>query len=201
MPDELTPESSAALLARWREGDQRAASELWQRYAVRLVALARSRMSQQMASQLDPEDVVQSVYRRFFANAKDDRYVLRQSGDLWRLLVAITLHRVQDQHRRQSARKRALGEPQQLLRADGSIEIPLLAQEPSPDQAAMVTDELELVLRGLEPAYREMVKLRLEGYHIEEIAAQTGKNERTVRRLLKEIQRRLRLRCQEYTTP
>lgn len=198
MSEELTPDSSAELLARWRQGDQQAASELWQRYAVRLIALARSRMSEQLSSQLDPEDVVQSVYRRFFANVEDDRYVLRQSGDLWRLLVAITLHRVQDQHRRLSARTRALGEAKPLEAGAGGIDVRLLAQDPSPEQAVMMTDELEQVLHGLQPVYREMVRLRLQGYQIEEIAKLTQKNEKTVRRVMKEIQQRLQRRCQEY---
>lgn len=201
MSDELSPDSSAELLSRWRQGDQQAASQLWQRYAVRLIALARSRLSQQVSSQLDPEDVVQSVYRRFFSHAKDEHYVLKQSGDLWKLLVAITLHRVQDQHRRHRARKRALGEAHPLHDTEkaAGIDAGILAADPAPEQAAMVADELKQVLLGLDTEQREMVALRLEGYELEEIARQMQRNERTVRRVLKAVRERLQKRCQEYT--
>ena len=199
MSDELTPDSSAELLSRWRGGDQQAAVELWQRYAVRLIALVRSRLSQQLSSQLDPEDVVQSVYRRFFAHARDEHYVFRESGDLWRLLAAITLHRVQDQHRRHSARRRALGEARRLdARRPAGVNVRLLTQDPSPEQAVTAADELERLLDGLEPVQREIVALRLQGYQLEEIANLTQRHERTVRRALTEMKRRMRQRCREY---
>src|SRR5947209_1095765 len=84
---------SADLMARWRDGDQQAAGELFRRYADRLRALARTRLSARLARHVDPEDVVQSAYRSFFSGARSDRYALRRSGDLWRLLVSITLHK------------------------------------------------------------------------------------------------------------
>src|SRR5262249_61199873 len=80
---------SGHLVARWREGDQQAAAELFRRYADRLVALAKSRLSQKMARRVDPEDVVQSVYRSFFAETKEGRYEFERGGDLWHLLVTI----------------------------------------------------------------------------------------------------------------
>jgi hypothetical protein len=58
-------------------------------YANRLIALARSRLSSKLAGRIDPEDVVQSVYRSFFAEARAGRYHLDRGGDLWRLLVAM----------------------------------------------------------------------------------------------------------------
>src|SRR5262245_30887753 len=117
-----SPDSSAELLARWRAGDQQAATALWQRYAQRLLALVRSRMSGELAHHTDPEDVVQSAFCSFFAGTRDDQYVLRHSGDLWRLLVAITLHKLHHQVRRHMAAKRSMalehhfGEESELFR-------------------------------------------------------------------------------------
>src|SRR5947209_20413942 len=99
---------SADLVMRWRDGDQRAAGELFERYAERLIALASSRLSARLARHVDPEDVVQSAYRSFFVGARDGRYVLGRSGDLWRLLVAITLHKLQHQVERHTAGKRSV---------------------------------------------------------------------------------------------
>src|SRR5579885_725721 len=100
---------SVELMARWRDGDQAAAEVLFQRYAGRLLALARSRLSAKLAPLVDPEDVVQSAFRSFFTGVRGDRFALRRSGDLWRLLVAITLHKLQHQVERQTAAKRAAG--------------------------------------------------------------------------------------------
>ena len=93
---EMTDDRSGDLVARWCQGDQRAAAELFRRYADRLIALARSRLSGKLAGRVDPEDVVQSVYRSFFASARKGRYDLQQGGDLWRLLLTITLNKLHD---------------------------------------------------------------------------------------------------------
>jgi RNA polymerase sigma-70 factor, ECF subfamily len=63
---------AADLLARWRSGDQQAAAELFRCYAGRLAALARSHLSRKIGQRLDAEDVVQSVYRSFFADAREN---------------------------------------------------------------------------------------------------------------------------------
>jgi DNA-directed RNA polymerase specialized sigma24 family protein len=83
----MNDDPSAELLARWRAGDERAEDELFARYTSRLIELARRRLSAKLGRRLDPEDVVQSAYRSFCASARADRYTLRGSGDLWRLLA------------------------------------------------------------------------------------------------------------------
>ena len=35
---------------------------------------------------------MQSAYRSFFVGVREGRYALERGGDLWRLLVALTLH-------------------------------------------------------------------------------------------------------------
>ena len=184
---------SAELMARWRNGDEQAAAELFQRYAERLLALARSRLSPRMARHVDPEDVVQSVCRSFFAGARARRYALQRSGDLWRLLAAITLHKVRRQVERHTAAKRAVGRERPLEGESGLFGLPedVLAREPTPAEAAALTDTLEQMFRGLAPLERRMVELRLQGCGIDEIADQATRSERTVRRLLERVKERL----------
>lgn len=189
---------STELMARWRDGDQQAAAELVRRYTERLLALARSRISAPLARHIDPEDVLQSAYRSFFVGTRDGRYVLRRSGDLWRLLAAITLHKLHHQVERHTARKRGgLVAP---LDANGcyGLQAAQLSHEPSPAEAAALADELDQVLSGLEPHQRHTVEMRLRGHNLEEIAAATGRCERTVRRTLELVKERLEQRCREY---
>src|SRR5258708_34866002 len=55
--------------------------------------LARGRISQRLASRVDPEDIVQSVFRTFFVRLKDGRFVFAEQEDLCKLLMRITLHK------------------------------------------------------------------------------------------------------------
>jgi RNA polymerase sigma-70 factor (ECF subfamily) len=188
---------SAELMARWRDGDQEAAGELFERYAERLVALARSRLAAWLARHVDAEDVVQSAYRSFFTGARAGRFSLRRSGDLWRLLVAITLHKLQHQVERHTAGKRAADRECHFGTEAGvpGLQGQLLAREPTPAEAAALADTLERLLRGLEPPQRRMVELRLQGCGLEEIAAEVRRSERTVRRLLERVKEQLRQEC------
>jgi RNA polymerase sigma factor (sigma-70 family) len=186
-------DESLALVARWREGDEQAAAALFERYAGRLVALTRQHLSLRVAQRVDPEDVVQSVCRSFFAGAREGRFVFEQSGDLWRLLVAITLHKVQDEGRKQMAemrtvaREKSFGSEQSLF----GLNPQALAQVPGPAEAAALADLLEQVLSRFKPAQRRMVELRLQGYPIEEIADETGHCRHTVTRVLKRARQEL----------
>jgi RNA polymerase sigma factor (sigma-70 family) len=184
---------SIQLLARWRGGDQQAAAELFQRYAERLIALARRRLSTRLATRIDPEDVVQSVYGSFFVGARDGRFTLERSGDLWRLLVSITLNKLFLQARHHTAGKRDMDQEQGRA-ADSAWGIPteLLAREPTPDEAVALTDTLEEVLRRLEPVERRMVELRLQGYRLIEIVAETQHSKSAVLRVLERVQRQLK---------
>jgi RNA polymerase sigma-70 factor (ECF subfamily) len=192
----MTDLTSAELVARWRDGDQQAADELFQRYTEQLLALARRQLSAKLARRLDPEDVVQSAYRSFFAGARADRYVLHQSGDLWRLLAAITLHKLHRQIEHHTAAKRSF-EREQDRGADSSLfglQADTLSRDPSPAEVLAIVDELEYVMRALKPLHRQMVELRLQGYRIAEIAAATDRSERWVRRILDQIKSQLQQR-------
>src|SRR5215469_11207745 len=100
-------EPSEQLLARYQAGDETAAEELFRRYVSRLTVFARARLAPRVARRVDPEDVVLSAYSSFFVRARNGQLSLRRSGDLWRLLVAVTLNKVRHQVARHEAGKRA----------------------------------------------------------------------------------------------
>jgi RNA polymerase sigma-70 factor (ECF subfamily) len=184
---------SGHLVERWRSGDQQAAAQLFHRYADRLIALARSRLPARLAGRVDAEDVVQSVYRCFFAEARAGRYELQRGGDLWHLLVTITLHKVLNQIGRNSADKRACEREQRLDSPDGPVN-EVLAREPSPVEALALADEVEQLMGRLTRLQRQVLELRLAGHNQAEIAAATQRTERTVRRLLDQVKDQLRQR-------
>src|SRR5262245_20761308 len=106
--DMQTTWTSLVLLERFRAGDELAADALFSRYFNRLTALARSRLQARLSRRTDPEDIVQSVYRSFFMGARAGRFSLNRGGDLWRLLAAITKHKVLRRLRHATADRRSL---------------------------------------------------------------------------------------------
>jgi len=181
MAPHLSQLPSEQLLLRCGQGDEDAASEIFERYLVRLTALARSRLAPRLARRTDPEDIVLSAYRSFFVGAKDGRFALQRSGDLWRLLVSITLHKLYRQVKRHSAESR------DVQREELQGENATFSQEPTAEAAVALADELEAILKPLDPLLRRVLELRLQGQSLEEIAAITMRSERTVRRSLAEL--------------
>lgn len=184
------PLSSAALLELLHRGDEAAAAEVFERYAEQLTRLARSRSAARLAVRVDAEDIVQSAWRSFFVAARAGRFQLEQGGDLWRLLVEVTLHKLYRQAARHQAQRRSVKREE-----GGAGVLAATSAEPTPAEAAAAADELEALLTALSPRGRQAVALRLQGFEQAEIAVQLGCTERTVRRLLAEARRLLAARA------
>ena len=185
-------ETSIQLLNRWRQGDQQAASALFDKYVHRLCALARSRLSNRMQRRVEPEDIVQSAYRSFFRHA-EDRYELEKPGDLWRLLAAITVSKVRGQVEFHSAQKRGIY-LEQSVKADGSfihVSPEAVAEDPSPEEAVAVTEEVTNLLQGLDELGRKVFELSMQNQTVEQIAEAVERSQRTVRRTLQQIRESL----------
>ncbi|MGP0062585.1 MAG: ECF-type sigma factor [Isosphaeraceae bacterium] len=178
--------TSLVLLERFRHGDDQAAEALVSRYFERLTLLARSRFSPRLAGRSDPEDIVLSVYRSFFVGARDGRFTLKRGGDLWRLLASITKHKLLRQVRYHRAECRSVDLEMPIDRVDEG-RIPGHQREPTPEESLALADELEYALSRSTPFERRILELRLQGAQISDIAAETGRSERTVRRTLDHI--------------
>src|SRR5262245_49991271 len=99
---EVAPPAAGApsdhlLLRRLRAGSQQAARELYQRYARRLRALVRAQCATALARQVDPDDIVQSVFDTFFHGASSGRYDVPDGEDLWKLFLVIGLNKIRAQ--------------------------------------------------------------------------------------------------------
>ncbi len=181
---------SQELLQLYLEGQDEAATEIFDRYVARLIALVRSRLGPKLKRRLDAEDVVQSAYRSFFLHAKPERYQLVESGDLWRLLAGIALNKLRGQIEKQTAAKRTVDREEKGTLSAMNLQGP----EPSVGEAVAVAEELHLVLAQLSPTARQVLTSRLQGESIEEIGRAIGKSDRTVRRLLAETRRSMEQR-------
>jgi DNA-directed RNA polymerase specialized sigma24 family protein len=104
---------------------------------------------------------------------------------MWRLLVTITIRKLYNQVVWNQAGKRAPqrehGQPAEHI--DGQVR----GQEPSPVEALALLEEVEYVLRELNPLQRRIVEMRLQGHSFDEISAETHYSNRTVCRVLERV--------------
>ncbi len=176
-----------ALVELWRQGDEDAARQIVERYLDRLIDLARRRLSQRLASRVDPEDIVQSAFRTFFGRLREGKFVFAHQDDLAKLLIRITLHKTLRQVAFHTAAKRdtALELPQS---DDARLRLlAVLDQEPTPEATVAFLDQLEHFFHRLKPQERQVLEMRLEGYGTEDTAQRLGMYDRKVRRVLEHI--------------
>ena len=172
---------SAFLFGEFKAGVDGAASEIFDRYVIRLVALARSRFNRGMQRRIDPEDIVHSAYRSFFVRAAEGDFELRQPGDLWRLLAQITLNKVRKQTERQTAVKR---DYRKEIVDPGQAHA---APEATPEEAAALVEQVQLITEQLSEDERVVFNAFLRGDSDEAIAVKLTKSSRTIRRMLARI--------------
>ena len=187
-------QSTKELLEQWQGGDQSAATRLYEHYSQRLCALAEAQIGERLSRRVGADDIVQSVFRTFFRRARNGQFVVDHSSSLWQLLVRITLHRIQRQAERHRAERRNVSSEVDISNVAGLPEA--LAREPTPDEAAALTSELEAVLAELDWQEAETLRLCLQGHSSPEIAQRVGSSRWTVRRVLDRIGSRLQQRLQ-----
>jgi len=175
------------MVERWRQGDPVAADELFRHYAEKLVRIAEQHLARKLAPRLDGADVVQSVFRTFFRRCADGQFHIDGSGQLWRLLVKITLLKARAKGRFHTAAQRDINAES----ADAAWLGEVVAAEPGPADGAALVDLIETLVRDLPDTYRDILNQRLEGYGITEIAAHLNLSRRTIQRALNLLQDRL----------
>ena len=187
-PPADTCPSDRSLLRRFRGGQPDAATELYLRYAERLRALAANKCAPDLAPRLDPDDIVQSVFRTFFRRAAGGQYDVPEGEDLWKLFMIIALHKVSSAAEFHRAAKRDV-----RATAIGLPDAPTGQHLAAPDEMALATLRMVIdeVLGALPPSMRTIVELRVEGHELEEIARRTQRSRRSVDRALHEFRARL----------
>jgi DNA-directed RNA polymerase specialized sigma24 family protein len=178
------------LISLVRSGDQDAAEVVFDRYAQQLARLAERHLSRRVAQRVDGDDVTQSVFRTFFRRTEDGEFQIRSSDQLWKLLVTITIRKAQMQGRRHGAGKRDA-----TLEANDSVALlAAMGREPGPDEARILDDEIERVLRTVpdhqRDLYRQVLELKLAGHSNREVAGQLNLQPRYIDRMIERLQDR-----------
>lgn len=185
---EGAPHTDHSLLRRLKAGEQDAATELYQRYAGHLRTLAASQTSPALSSRLDPDDIVQSVFRTFFRRVGKDQYIVPEGDDLWKLFLVIALHKIRNAAIHHRAAKRDV--TQTVLIGENIRYISAAVMD---DTGLTVLNlVIQEALNTLPEAARRIVALRIEGHGVAEIANETGRSKRSVERVLQQFRDEMR---------
>lgn len=155
----------------------------------RLIPFALTKIDKLLVSKLDPEDIVQSVFRNFFAELQKGTFKPASWEEMWYLLAKMTIwkcHRKREYYLAQSR--------------DVRTEKTLEAEEPVPlnsmivDEKLILEESLDLVISRLEDENKKKAfLLTLQGYSPVEIAEELGVSKRTVERFKNDIREILSL--------
>ena len=186
-------DSFADVMDRLRAGDEAAAHEVFQRFVRKLVRLARRQFDAVLRRKVDPEDVVQSAFKSFFLRYGIGKLEVRDWDNLWGLLTIITLRKCLDRVEYHHAERRDVQREAAARPGTAGTEPwwEAVAREPRPEEAVVLAETVELLLRGLDEDERPILEMSLQGYTTQEISEHLGRPERSVRRLRERVKKQL----------
>ena len=184
-PDPAKISTDHSLLQRFQAGEDAAATELYTRYAERLFQLATAKVGDGLKQRVDPEDIVQSVFRTFFRRAALGQYDVPAGEELWKLFLVIGLNKIREVAVHHHAGKR------DLRQTTGGGAAEAVGDENHEIAVTALRMAIDDVLAPLPETYREIVRLRVERYEVAEIAEKVGRSKRSVERILSEFQHKL----------
>ncbi len=188
--------SITQILADAKDGDQRAAAELWEQYFRRLVVVAKRKLRGAPVRAADEEDAVISAFASLFRGLEAERFKrLNDRDDLWQVLVMLTARKAVNQRKRELAQKRGGGNVRgESVFADGDGDSPAgiaeFLAEQTPVFTAEMEEECQRLFDLLDDELQQIALWRLEGYTNKEIADMTGHILTWVERKFRIIRRR-----------
>lgn len=194
--DPSTDLTDASLLRRIQSGHQSAATELYLRYAERLGSFATAKTGSDLVSRVDPESIVQSVFRSFFRRAQDGQYHVAPGEELWKLLLVIALNKIRTAATFHHAQRRDSRKTVSMSELGTALSDEKWNDQNSFDILRLTIDE---ILSALTETQKTMVTLRIEGHEVDAIAKQTGRSKRSVERTLQNFREQLSQQLSDLT--
>jgi RNA polymerase sigma-70 factor (ECF subfamily) len=130
--------------------------------------------------------VVQSVWADVLQDFRESGRRFTSADHLRNFLVLVTRHRLTDRIRRYHR----VMEYEESLASAAPEDIPA-SREPRPSQLVQADELWQRMLALCPPEYHELLQLKRQGLSLDEIAAQTGLHEGSVRRILRKLAGRL----------
>jgi RNA polymerase sigma factor (sigma-70 family) len=183
------------LLARLSGGDDEAAEQVFRTYEPYLRKVVRRQLPAWLRPKFDSADVVQSVWADLICGLRGAGWHFRDAEHLRAFLVKMARHRFIDRfrHHRTSAERE-----QPLATTDTGG---LTGHEPRPSEVAQADELWQRMLHLCPPEHRPVLLLKREGRPMEEIVAETGLHEDSIRRILRRLSRQVAFGQQPAAPP
>lgn len=188
--DCLTNQSDRQLIERLRQGDNRTASVLYQRFARRLLSRLDSDVADTIKGEFDADRALQIVFRNSLQRTTDGLYSIPMSADLWPILFVVALSKLRDRSYAPDREDPELGDPAESGELDvvGRAIDQLDLSEPESLLRLVIAETLCL----MPPFQRQCLEWRLEGLDVAQIAKRVGRTKRSIERTLLESRDTLR---------
>jgi len=182
------------LIDAMQKGEDSAFTMFFNRYYDQLVQFAKKKLGTFPLRTFDEHDVAQSAMKSLFKSLRENRYEAQNSIELWQILISITKNKLIDRRRRQQAQKRGGGNVRgesiwaQAGEDSGLHEQQDTKQNMTPDAQVELLETTDMLFQRLEDEKtREVARLLLEGYRINDIAEELNCVRRTVERKIAHI--------------
>ena len=187
-------ESFEELLDAMQKGEDEAFTTFFNRHYDQLVQFAKKKLGSFPLRTFDADDVAQSAMKSLFKSLRENRYEAQNSIEIWQILITITKNKLLDRRRRQQAQKRGGGNVRgesiwaQAGEDSGLREQQDTKQNMTPDAQVELLETTDLLFQQLEDdKTREVARLLLAGYRINDIAEELNCVRRTVERKIVHI--------------
>ena len=179
----------ASLMQRVRAGDPQAAQEVYEVYSPHIRRVVRRKLHKRLRTQYDSIDFLQQVWASFFTTELD-AFQFDTPESLVAFLSHVAYNKVVEVFRqRMQSKKHNLNNEQHLTDpAAGVCDVP--ARQPTPSQVVMADECWERMTQGQNDQQRRILELRRAGYTYQAIADMVGVNEKTIQRLVRQLQQR-----------
>jgi RNA polymerase sigma-70 factor (ECF subfamily) len=178
MPDHFTFDE---LMGHLRSGSPDAAAAIFSLSEKRLLALARKNLDSRFRRKLDPDDIVQSVYKSFFAGCADGEFNFESWDSIWATLALMTVRKCRNMIEHLRAARRDVSREDACYRSWLAASAPDV-QQPTPSEVIMLAESVDRLTSGVDKRQREVISLTLQGFSVAEISSMLGRAERSVRR-------------------
>jgi RNA polymerase sigma-70 factor (ECF subfamily) len=178
----MTHQPLDSLLEKLCKGDADAAERVFLAFEPYLRMVVRKKLPGRLRAKFDSTDIVQSVWADVLCGFREAGWRFADEAHLRAFLVKLTRHRFIDhlrRHRTAVARARPLGE---LVHADEPQ-----SRLPSPIELVQADDLAERMLALCPAAHQEILRLRMRGMPVAEIATRSGLHVGSVHRIFHDL--------------
>ena len=149
-----------------------------------LLQVVRRNLPARLWRLLDPDDLVQSVFRSFFRRRVQGELADETIDDLTKLLVTMTLNKVRNAIQHHQRQRRDVRRDM-IVHGDTPDISKFCGQDWNIEHDLYLAELVDKIMAGLPDVQREIILLRMAGRSVSEISNQVSRSERTVLRVLK----------------